>query len=338
MAAKQRIIFIFIITFIFLIGLLFFGYQLFFAKNAGFLNPDVREKKETIMEKPLLKYSFENIKKTGGIASKIKLEKILRKNSGFTSFIFSYLSNNRKISGLLHLPDGEEKKPIIVMLRGYVDKNEYQTGIGTRPAGEYYAKEGFITIAPDYLGYGGSDMPPQGNIWEERFLRHVAVQDLFSSLGTLANADTDHVFLWGHSNGGMESLAALEISGKDYPTVLWAPVSAYFPYDVLYYLNEAEDKGKALRKELADFEKDYDVDNYSIATHLDWIKAPVQLHQGSSDLYIPLSWSDDLASVLKENGNKVNYFVYPGTDHNMRPSWDVIVKRDVEFFKSHLKE
>lgn len=337
MAAKQKIIYIFFISFFFLVGILFFGWQFFNKSNSGFLNPFVSEKKEAVVEKPLLKYSFVNIKNRGGKPSKIKLEKILRKNNGFTSFLFSYLSNDRKVTGLLHLPDGEAKKPIIVMLRGYVDINEYQTGIGTRPAGEYYAKEGFITIAPDYLGYGGSDMPPQGNIWEERFLRHVAVQDLFASLPTLPNADTDHIFLWGHSNGGMESLAALEISGKDYPTVLWAPVSAYFPYDVLYYLNEAEDKGKALRKELANFEKDYDVDNYSIATHMDWIKAPVQLHQGSSDPYIPLSWSDELASVLKENANKVNYFVYPGTDHNMRPSWDTIVKRDVEFFKSYLK-
>ena len=314
----------------------FFGYQIINKNNNGFLNPNVREKKEEAVEKPLIKYSFENIKKRGGVASKIKIEKILRKNAGFTAFLFSYLSNNRKITGLLHIPDGEGKKPVVVMLRGFVDKKEYQTGIGTRPAGEYYSQKGFITIAPDYLGYGGSDMPPEGNVWEERFLRHVSVEDLLASLATLPNADMDHIFIWGHSNGGMEALAALEISAKVYPTVLWAPVSAYFPYDVLYYLNEAEDKGKALRKKLADFEKDYDVDQYSVATHFDWIRAPIQLHQGTADPYIPLIWSDNLVQTLKSNANKVNYFVYPGTDHNMRPSWDIIVQRDVEFFKSFL--
>lgn len=321
-----------------LIALVFFFAYRFLNKDDGFINPFVAEKKEETVEKPLLKYSFENIKKRGGIGSKITIDKILRKGDGFTAFRFSYLSSNRKITGLLHLPDGEGKKPVIVMLRGFVEKAEYQTGIGTRPAGEYYAQNGFITIAPDYLGYGGSDMPPEGNVWEERFLRHLAVQDLLASLATLPNADTDHIFMWGHSNGGMETLAALEISGKNYPTVLWAPVSAYFPYDVLYYLNEAEDKGKALRKELADFEKDYDVDEYSIATHLDWITSPVQLHQGTADPYIPMSWSDNLAQTLKNNGDKVNYFVYPGTDHNMRPSWQTIVDRDVEFYKSFLKK
>jgi len=292
--------------------------------------------KTQVREKPLEKYSFENLKKRRGKPSQINLERVLTQHEGFTAYLFSFESDGRKITGLAHLPKKEGKLPVVVMLRGYVDQEQYQTGVGTQPAAEVYAANGFITLAPDYLGYGESDMPPPGDIWEERFLRHVAVADLLASVATLPQADTEKIFLWGHSNGGMQALTALELSGGNYPTVLWAPVSQYFPYDVLYYTNEADDGGKSLRQNLAEFEKDYDTDDYSIGKHFDWIKAPVQLHQGTADPYIPLSWSDDLASSLKKQGLEVDYYLYPGNDHNLRPDWDTVVARDLAFFKKYL--
>ena len=36
--------------------------------------------------------------------------------------------------------------------------------------------------------------------------------------------------------------------------ILWAPVSKPFPYNILYYTDEAEDRGKWLRGEIAKFE------------------------------------------------------------------------------------
>ena len=179
-------------------------------------------------------------------------------------------------------------------------------------------------------------MPPSNDVWEERFVRPAAVMDLIASVKTLPQADPEKIFLWGHSNGGMITLAVLEMTGKDYPTVLWAPVSHFFPYDVLYFTNEAEDKGKFLRKELAEFEKDYDADKYSFDEYLSWIKAPIQIQQGTADPYIPVSWSDSLAERLESLGLVVNYYLYPGADHQLRNSWDTVVERDVQFFKSFL--
>ena len=47
--------------------------------------------------------------------------------------------------------------PIIVMNRGFIDPEIYQTGMGTKNSASVYAQNGFITIAPDFLGFGGSD-------------------------------------------------------------------------------------------------------------------------------------------------------------------------------------
>ncbi len=292
--------------------------------------------KEILRLKPLEKYEFEKLHQRGGKPSEIILEKVLKEEDNFTAYLFSYTSDGRKITGLLNLPKKEAKLPVVVMLRGYVDQEVYETGVGTARAGEVYANNGFITLAPDFLGYGESDMPPN-NVWEERFLRLTSVLDLLASINNLAQADTDHVFLWGHSNGGMVALSVLEISGDHYPTTLWAPVSQAFPYDILYYTYEFEDGGKALRKSLADFEKNYDVDKYSFTQYLDWINAPLLLHQGNSDEYIPVWWSNNLVDKLESLDKEIDYYLYPGADHNMSGSWNTVVQRDLDFFRANLK-
>jgi dipeptidyl aminopeptidase/acylaminoacyl peptidase len=305
-------------------------------QHAGILSP-LGALKPLEREKTLEKYTFENLKKRGGKASNIKLERALNQNEKFTSYLFSYQSGGKKITGLANIPLGQKKLPVVVMLRGYVDREIYQTGVGTQRAGEFFAGNGFITLAPDFLGYGESEMPPD-NVWEERFLRPMNVLDLLSSTESLDNTDINHLFLWGHSNGGMIALAVLEISGAKYPTALWAPVSKFFPYDVLYYTDEADDKGKSLRKNLAELEKDYDVDKYSIDTYLDWLEAPLIIHQGIVDESVPLVWTNALVDKLKELKKEVTYYNYPGADHNMQGSWNTVVARDLEFFRKHLQK
>jgi uncharacterized protein len=226
--------------------------------------------------------------------------------------------------------------PVIVMLRGFIDKENYQTGAGTQHAGEYFASHGFMTLAPDYLGYGEGDMPPD-NVWEERFLRPLNMIDLLASIGSLPQADVNNIFIWGHSNGGMTALQVLEITGDKYPTTLWAPVSRFFPYDVLYYTDEFDDKGKALRQSLAQLEKDYDTEKYSLDNYFDWIKAPLQIHQGLSDEEVPIKWTTDLVKKLKDLGKDVTYYTYPGTDHNMNGAWETVIQRDAEFFRRNFK-
>jgi len=304
----------------------------------------VLEEKEVKKVKPLVKYQFEKLKERLPEASEIVLERVLGKEEGFNSHLFSYTSNDRKITGLFNMPKSGNLEasdsakppfPVVVMIRGYVDQETYQTGVGTSRAGEVFASNGYITLAPDFLGYGESDMPPD-NVWEERFLRPISVLDLIASVSSIPEADPKHIFLWGHSNGGLVALSVLELSGQSYPTTLWAPVSQFFPYDVLYYTNEFDDGGKALRASLAQFEEDYDTNLYSFDNYLDWIKAPIQLHQGTSDKYIPLLWSNSLVERLKKLDIDIDYYTYTGADHNMNGAWNKVVIQDLDFFNSQL--
>lgn len=309
------------------------------------------------------KYAFTELSQRQPGASELKIEQQLKDEDDFTSFLFSFESDGRKITGLFNRPKQspnleteeatapadllsfeatktgtglkEGKFPVVIMIRGYVDPAEYETGMGTSRAGEYFAQNGFITLAPDFLGYGGSDDPPD-NVWEERFLRPVAVIDLMASVSSLPDVDSSQLFLWGHSNGGMVALSVLALTGEKYPTTLWAPVSQFFPYDILFYTYEYEDKGRALRAALAEFEQDYDTGKYSFDNYLEWIKAPLQVHQGTADDYIPLNWSNILVERLKQQKNDVLYYTYTGADHNMAGVWNRVVARDLDFFLSFL--
>lgn len=299
------------------------------------------------IEKPLLKYSFGELKQKQFVPKSVKFVEPIATESAYTSWLFTYETDEGKISGQANIPLGCspvqvqnpnakcQKYPVIVMVRGYVEKEEYKTGIGTKNAAAVFAQQGYLTLAPDFLGYGMSDSEPPDDL-QARFIRPASVLQLFASLANIAQADTEKVGLWGHSNGGQIALSVLELTNHSIPTTLWAPVSKPFPYSVLYYTDDIDDHGKYLRRIVSDFEKLYNAEDFSLINYFDWINSPIQLHQGSADEAVPVLWSTTLAKTLKAEKKNVTYYTYPGADHNLKPNWDTVVKRDVEFFRKEL--
>lgn len=306
--------------------------------------------------KPYDKYSFERLVVREDRLSEIELGEEIAKTPEYSSYIFYYTSEGRRISGQLNLPNLSRLMGVVVMARGYVEKDGYTTGTGTRNAAAVYAKNGYITIAPDFSGYGQSDAEDP-NALGARLVKPVEILDLIASLSSLPQADLTRVYLWGHSNGGQIMLSVAEVLGQRLKVkgtreqvrilgaTLWAPVSKPFPYNILFYTDEADDQGKWLRGEIAKFEADYDVYKYSIDRHLDWIQIPLVIHQGTADDAVPVMWSRELDTRLKEQGKSYTYYEYPGADHNMRlqptaaqsggqANWNAVVGRDVEWFDS----
>jgi len=285
--------------------------------------------------KPLEKYSFENLRKREYQGSEIKLEKIIKEEEKYTSWLFSFQSDGKKVTGMANIPKKTGKLPVVVMIRGYADDQVYFTGLGTRKGAGVFAENGFITLAPDFLGFGGSDTS-SADILEARFERPITVLNLLASIKSLPNADTNKVLIWAHSNGGQIALSVLEINRKSIPTVLWAPVTRGFPESVLQYMGEMDDQGLKVKKAIDDFLSLYESKYFSIAHYWQDIKAPLQVHQGMADEYIKTEWTDSLVLQLKNLGKSVVYYKYPKNDHNLSRDWDLVIQRDLEFFKKHL--
>ena len=339
---KKSVTFLFLILFIVIIAESTFIINRFLSTQPS---PVVK-----ITPKPLLAYTFDNLRKTEFPKNQITIGEVISENNDFTSQMF-YFSVPKtpgskimeKVSGLANIPKKAGKYPVVIMLRGFVPDNIYKPGIGTQPVGRVLAKNGYITLAPDFLGYGQS-ASPSSDPFENRFQTYTTALTLLSSLSTLNNgfdasysgkitADLVKIGIWGHSNGGHLALSALAISGFSYPTVLWAPVSVSFPYSILYYTDESDDQGKALRKTLAGFETNYNTDLFSLTNYFNWIKAPLEINQGTADQEVPYWWSDNLVSVLKKDNISVKYLTYPGADHNMLPdSWSGAALNTLDYF------
>jgi alpha-beta hydrolase superfamily lysophospholipase len=299
-----------------------------------------------ISERPLDKYSIENLSNSDIDPGEFVLTRKTTANEGFQSNIFRYSfhpdmsSTVKNTSGLINWPENKtsgEKFPIVILIRGYVDQKTYVSGTGTKNFASYLAKNGYITVAPDFLGYADSDSEA-GDIFESRFQTYVTVISLIKAVeeGMIPGWDGKNIFIWGHSNGGQIAITTLEVTGKNYPTILWAPVSKPFPYSVLYYTDESDDNGKLIRSELSKFESLYEPENYSLTNYLEKISAPIAIHQGSADDAVPQAWSNVLVQKLKTLNKDVTYIIHYGADHNMNPDWNKAAKDSLDFFNSNL--
>lgn len=320
--------------------------------------------------KPLLQYSIPNLAKSSFEPSQIELIEKLDSNEDFSSYIFLYTSkrSEARISGQVNIPNGVTRfsnPSVLVMARGYVPPDIFETGVGTRNAAAYYASNGFITIAPDFLGFGESDDEFE-DTWKGRFMKPVQVAELIETIrqvgipitdtetpdGDIPVLKLDKIGLWGHSNGGQIILTTLEILGEPFPTTLWAPVTAPFPYSILFFGDELEDEGKSQRTWISLFEDEYDVFEFSLTQHLHLLAdgTPLQIHHGTADDAALYAWSLEFVEKLEaENDRRAEasvsaepvqfeLFEYPGANHNLQPGWQTVVERDVRFFSTQLSE
>lgn len=339
---------LFVLTAIMLLTIIYYSV----SQKQPLLSPLAQQ---TPKPKPLLAYTFDKLKNTQFPANQILLGPKVNETANFISQMFYFsvpekpgVTVMKKVSGLVNIPKQPGEYSVLVMFRGFVPKETYQSGIGSQPSAKAFAQNGFITLAPDFLGYGDSD-EAFTNDFENRFQTYTTALTLLSSLSTLnlgleasysgkIKADTSKVGIWGHSNGGQIALSALALSGLTYPTVVWAPVSTSFPYSILFYTNESDDQGQALRRALARFEEDYDTEAFSPPRYYLQIKAPLQIHQGTADHEVPVWWSDELVARLKKNQVDVSYFTYPGADHNLLPNgWSEAVLNSLVFYRVHFK-
>lgn len=298
----------------------------------------------------LAKYNFENLRKRQNTASKIvtigqtllvdearktlvKRGDLAGKSFNFETKAISFESNGKKISGMMNLPvDYKNKKsPVIIMIRGFAESEGYYIGSGTWRAADELARNGFVTVSLDFLGFGLSDNEST-DILEARFEKPMNVMDLIESIKKLDFVDSNKIGIWAHSNGGQIAISVLEATGKKYPTVLWAPMTNPFPKSVLDMIDDNSESSLKVKQKIEDFEKEYDSKFYSIDNFYDWIQSPILIHQGTEDVWCKVEWQQTLKSELIKLGKNVELDVENGNDHNFKQSWDKVIKLDIDFF------
>ncbi|MFZ2152939.1 MAG: alpha/beta fold hydrolase [Microgenomates group bacterium] len=255
----------------------------------------------------------------------------------FTTREIRFKSDGKWVSGMINMPKDVGTRhgvfvPVIIMIRGYAEKEGYYVGSGSWKVADELARQSagkpnYVTISLDFLGYGHSDTE-SSDMLEARFHKVVEVLDLIESVKQLPWVDKNRIGIWAHSNGGQIALSVLEITGQSYPTVLWAPMTQPFPESVLSTIDE----GSPVKAVIEEFQKHYDSRRYAFENYYDWIKAPVLIQQGNRDNQVKLEWQRPVARAIG-----AELVVYEGADHNLKGGWNEAVAADLGFFGTHFK-
>lgn len=284
--------------------------------------------------------------------SNIIIEQTLTPAATYNRYIASYQSDGLKIYALLYIPKSTKPQngwSVIVFNHGYITPEKYT------PDGNYiayldaFAKNGYIVFKPNYRGNGKSDGKPTSTYFSPDY----TIDDLnaISSIKRYSDADPNKIGVWGHSMGGNITLRDLVVNRTDIKAaVIWGGVVG--PIDQIMnnwqnrvsYKPDAEDL--RLRKQNSEMlinvygtpAENPDFWNSVDPTYfVKDISTPVQINVGLADTQVPPDFSSSLRDKLQSTGKTVEYYDYPGANHDINQSFGVAMKHTLDFFAKYLK-
>ena len=261
----------------------------------------------------------------------IEIRHTMTVTADYTRYYIAYPSDDLTITGVLHVPNGEGPFPVVILNHGYIPPDRYWSGADTWRSADYLARRGYLVIAPDFRGWGGSDSG-------DNFFRNGPLIDalnLVSSLSSLPQADPERVGMWGHSMGGGITTKAITIDPRIRAAVLYAPTSANDLDNLRKWGRglgaESDDPlWRVYRQAAQDTEF---LRRTSPINYFDFITSPVQIHQGTADDTTPPRWAEAIRDALVAAGESVEYYSYEGQSHAFGDqAWTLFMERVTEFF------
>ncbi|MBI2617285.1 alpha/beta fold hydrolase [Candidatus Gottesmanbacteria bacterium] len=302
--------------------------------------------------------SIKNLKSREYPGSDITIEETLSPGSNYKRYIASYKSEGLKIYALLTIPIGEKPKngyPVIIFNHGYIPPREYKTTERYIAYTDGFSRNGYIVFRSDYRGHGNSEGQATGAYGSSGYT--VDILNAVSAIKRLKDPDRDseqivdpeNIGMWGHSLGGYITLRAMVVSRDIKAGVIWAGVVASYP-DLLnnwrrrtsFVTSFPTGSSRGWRQSLVDqYGEPEDNPEFwnsiSANAYLKDVSGPIQLHHGTDDTSVPVTYSEKLHEGLKSVGRESQLYLYPGDDHNISNNFSTAMGRSVEFFDRYLK-
>jgi dipeptidyl aminopeptidase/acylaminoacyl peptidase len=280
--------------------------------------------------------------------SDLTIEQTLAPGATYKRYIASYRSDGLKIFGLLTVPNGPRPAtgwPVIIFNHGYIPPQQYRTTERYVAYVDAFARDGYIVFKSDYRGHGSSEGQPSSAYGSPAYT--VDVLNAVTTLQRYPAADPNRIGMWGHSMGGNLTLRALVVDPRIKVAVIWAGVTATYQ-DILENWHPPPGSGpppSAQGSWRQDWIARYGTpeknpafwNSISPMAYLSDITAPIQIDHGTSDIEVPLAFSQKLASQLQSKGKSVEFYTYPGSDHNIAQGFSLAMARSVAFFDHYLK-
>ncbi len=286
--------------------------------------------------------------------SAITIEETLEPGTNYNRYYAWYLSDGLRIYGLLTVPFGEKPAtgwPAIVFNHGYIAPEAYKTTERYVAYVDQLARHGYIVYKIDYRGNDRSQGAANGAYGDPGYITDVL--NAVSSLQAFPEADAQRIGMWGHSMGGFLTLRAMVISTEIKAGVIWSGVVGSYPDMLCCWhhppprvptLSPDPDHHISWRDQWTSIygtpeENPAFWNSISANSYLQDLSGPLQLHHDVGDSDVPVKFSQDLNQQILADGNPVlvEYYEYPGDDHNIGNYFNLAMSRTVEFFDKYLK-
>lgn len=284
--------------------------------------------------------------------SNITIEQTLSPMPTYNRYIASYQSDGLKIYALLLIPKGVKPAngwPVIVFNHGYITPELYTPDGNYIAYADAFVKNGYIVFKPNYRGNGKSGGAPTSTYYSPDY----TVDDLnaIASIKMYSDANPAKIGIWGHSMGGQITLKDIVINRTDIKAaVIWGGVVGLYNdiinnwQDRVSYQPAAEDMALRLQN-LSNLEGIYGTPAINPAfwnsvdpnSYLKDITAPLQIDVGFADNQVPPDFSTGLYNRMKAAGKVVEYYEYPGANHDINQSFTLAMQRTITFFDRYLK-
>ena len=281
--------------------------------------------------------------------SDVIIERELDPGPNYRRYYAYYLSEGLKIYGLLTVPDEEPPQagwPAIIFNHGYIPPDVYRTTERYVAYVDRLASSGYVVYRIDYRGHDASEGDATGAYGDPGY--QIDVLNALAAIKRFPGVDPDSLGMWGHSLGGYLTLRAMVISPDVKAGVIWAGVVASYP-DLLYnwprrgtFTPSPSSRGRGWREPWLSLFGTPDQnpgfwDAVSATSYLRDLSGPLQLHHGTADEDVPLTFSVRLAEIAREAGQVADLYVYEGDNHNLSNYFTLAMNRSIEFFDFYLK-
>lgn len=283
--------------------------------------------------------------------SDIVIEETLAPGVNYNRYIASYRSEGYKIYALLTIPQGIKPAtgwPVIIFNHGFIPPEIYRTTERYVAYVDGFARNGYIVFRSDYRGHGFSEGEATSSRGSPAYT--IDVLNAVAAMKRYVDANPARIGMWGHSMGGLLTLRSMVTTQDIKVGVIWAGVVASYP-ELVRQRNPQPDsqpvdaqtaQRRRWREEIIEKwgtpEEAPDIwAAISPNAYLTEISGPLQLHHGTADSDVPVSYSQTLNTQMQAVNQTVEYYEYPGDNHNLSVNFNTAMARSIAFFDQYLK-
>ena len=285
---------------------------------------------------PYQQYTIDYLRQRSYGGGTIEIVNTIEASGEFTRTLIRYSSDDLTMYGFMNIPAGDGPLPVIIMLHGLGDfrliqlsklQKRYRRCIDAAGIYSHSSRDARLSTSDS-----GDNMFRVGMATD--ILNLIAlIKTQGGQPGALEKAAPDHIGLLGQSLGGNVALRVLTVSPDVKAAVLYSSLSG----------NELKNSQQLYKISLEPhFQNELNILpslllNISPVYYYGNISAPIQLHHGTADETVPLSWAQETCSLLSAAGKNINCIYHEGEGHLF--SNDIkaeFLESMINFYKTYL--